>query len=323
MAEYLDTVNLPADRERIAHILDLSLESFTNAIEPAAREYLFVLEDMEKKQVIGTSMIHAQHGTMRSPHVFFEVIKEERYSQTVDRYFVHEALRLGYNYNGPTEIGGLILLPEYRGNPAQLGKLLSFTRFVFIAMHRSVFRDQVLSELLPPLEPGGTSVLWEHLGKPFTGLTYQEADLLSKDNKEFIQSLFPQGRIYTAMFPRKVQELIGKVGPETRGVEKMLRRIGFRYANQIDPFDGGPHFIAGTDEITVVRDSRRARCTKVENADTSRPWAIVAVEKAPTDFRATCARVIPESKGSAIGLTPDVLALLEVAPGDDIWVVIP
>lgn len=32
---------------------------------------------------------------------------------TLDKYFVHPTLRLAYNYNGPTEIGGLILLPEY------------------------------------------------------------------------------------------------------------------------------------------------------------------------------------------------------------------
>ena len=33
----------------------------------------------------------------------------------------------------------------------------------------------------------------------------------------------------------------------------MLRRIGFRYAERIDPFDGGPHFVALADEITLIR----------------------------------------------------------------------
>src|SRR5688572_11561936 len=113
-------------------------------------------------------MIHAQHGTRRAPHIFFRVEQDERYSVTLDRYFVHKTLRIGYNYDGPTEIGGLILLPEYRGNPEQLGKLLSYTRFLFVAMHRAVFRDRVISELLPPLEADGTSLLWKHLGHRFT-----------------------------------------------------------------------------------------------------------------------------------------------------------
>ena len=56
-----------------------------------------------------------------------------------------------------------------------------------------------------------------------------------------------------------MQGLIGQVGPETKGVEKMLRRIGFEYAERIDPFDGGPHFIAKTDDITLVQASQMAR----------------------------------------------------------------
>ena len=220
------------------------------------REFLFVLEDLAQKRIIGTSMIYAQHGTKRAPHIFFRVENDERYSVTLDRYIVHQTLRIGYNYNGPTEIGGLILLPEYRRNKDALGKALSYVRFLFMRMHRELFRDHVLSELLPPLEPDGTSKLWEALGRHFTGLTYQEADRLSKDNKEFIHALFPDDPIHTELLPEDVRAIIGQVGEETRGVEKMLRRIGFDYAEQIDPFDGGPHFIATTNDITIVRDAK-------------------------------------------------------------------
>ena len=76
----------------------------------------------------------------------------ERYSETLDKHFVHRMLRIGYNYNGPTEIGGLVLHPAYRRNPAALGKWLSYVRFLYIGLHRASFRDEVLSELLPPLE---------------------------------------------------------------------------------------------------------------------------------------------------------------------------
>jgi arginine N-succinyltransferase len=36
----------------------------------------------------------------------------------------------------------------------------------------------------------------------------------------------------------------------------MLARIGFRYAQRVDPFDGGPHFVASTDDVPLVRDVR-------------------------------------------------------------------
>ena len=50
--------------------------------------------------------------------------------------------------------------------------------------------------------------------------------------------------------------VIGKVGASTRGVEKLLRRIGFRYADRVDPFDGGPHFTARMEEISLVTQTR-------------------------------------------------------------------
>src|SRR5262249_44411968 len=208
-------------------------------------------------------MIHAQHGTRRAPHIFFEVFADERYSATLDRHFVHQCLRIGYNYHGPTEIGGLILLPEYPGRPEALGKLLSYVRFLYIRLHPDRLRDQGPSAPLPPPEAHGRSLPGESLGRHFTGLTYQEADRLSKDNKEFIRSLFPEGALYTALMPTEVQAVIGVVGPKTRGVEKMLRAIGFSYAERIDPFDGGPHFTSRTDEVTLGRATRRARVVAV------------------------------------------------------------
>lgn len=318
VAEHLDTVNLPADRGHIEKILALSEKSFHGEVPPHEREFLFVLEDAEKKRIIGTSMIYAQHGTKRAPHIFYRVENDERYSVTLDKYFVHQTLRIGYNYDGPTEIGGLILLPEYRRNTEALGKSLSYVRFLFMRMHREWFRSHVLSELLPPLEPDGTSKLWEAIGRRFTGLTYFEADLLSKDNKEFIHALFPDDPIHTELLSDEVRAVIGQVGEETKAVERMLRRIGFDYAGQIDPFDGGPHFTAKTDEIAVVEQAKELPVKIVAEADGERPWAILAVEtKERPQFRATGARVIPVD--GAVGITEDTRKRLGVAEGQKVW----
>ncbi|MDQ3367057.1 MAG: arginine N-succinyltransferase [Myxococcota bacterium] len=320
VAEHLDTVNLPADRTHIEAILDRSDKAFAAEVPPGEREFLFVLEDLAKQQIIGTSMIYAQHGTRRAPHIFFRVENDERYSVTLDRHFIHQTLRIGYNYNGPTEIGGLILLPEYRRNTEALGKALSYVRFLFIRMHRELFRDKVLSELLPPLEPDGASKLWEALGRKFTGLTYQEADLLSKDNKEFIHALFPDDPIHTELLPDDVRGLIGQVGPETKAVELMLRRIGFEYAGQIDPFDGGPHFCAKTDDIAVVKQASEVAVQVVADAVGERPWAMIAVELANQRprFRAVGARVVPLESGS-VGISEDVRRRLGVEEGQQVW----
>jgi arginine N-succinyltransferase len=42
-------------------------------------------------------------------------------------------------------------------------------------------------------------------------------------------------------------------------VRRLLERIGFRYVSRVDPFDGGPHYEARLDEVTLVRAHRTAR----------------------------------------------------------------
>lgn len=254
LARYLNTVNLPDDPDAIAQILDMSERSFSGAIrDPRHREYVFVLRDLETNRVVASSMVIAQLGRRGVPYIYLDIDREEKYSNSLDKHFIHQVLTVRYSYNGPTEIGGLVVHPEYRNGPDKLGTLISFVRFLFIAMRRPDFRDEVLAELLPPLEADGTSHLWEALGRHFTDLSYLEADKLSKRNKEFIRSLFPDGEIYASLLPPKAQQVIGKVGEQTLGVEKLLRRIGFRYAERVDPFDGGPHFTAPVEEISLVR----------------------------------------------------------------------
>lgn len=320
VAGHLDTVNLPDDREEIRQIIDVAQRSFSGALkDPKRREYVFVLVDTQKQRVIGTSMVIAQLGRREAPYIYVDVTDEERYSHTLDKHFKHTVLKIGYSYNGPTEIGGLILLPEYRKVPERLGLLVSYVRFLWIRMHREAFRDEVLAELLPPLEPDGTSHLWDALGRKFTDMTYAEADRLSKKNKEFIKGLFPEGAIYASLLPDKAQEVIGKVGAQTRGVEKMLRRIGFRYAERVDPFDGGPHFTAPTDEISLVQRATKARIAKVTAGHATKHRSIVGLDLAePPYFRAVLGHCTVDDAGSC-ELASDVAEHLGVAVGGEVW----
>jgi arginine N-succinyltransferase len=321
VAHHLNTVNLPADRESIRGILELSQRSFSGAIkDPRRREYVFVLADLETNRIVGTSMIIGQLGRRDAPYVYVDVFEEERYSATLDKHFQHVVLKIGYSYSGPTEIGGLIVSPEYRKKPERLGLLISYVRFLYLRMHREWFRDELLAELLPPLEPDGTSHLWNAVGRKFTEMTYAEADFLSKKNKEFVKGLFPEGPIYATLLPENAQGVIGKVGAQTRGVEKMLRRVGFRYAWRVDPFDGGPHFTAPTDEVTLVRASQKTRITGLlADADGARARALVAVECPQTPFfRAALTPFRPHPGGSA-EIGRETAELLGIGERDEVW----
>lgn len=315
LASYLDTVNLPANRERLQTLVEHSRRSFGGELPHADREYVFGLSEGDR--LVGTCMIIAQHGTFERPSVYFNVLKEQKYSSTLEKYFVHQVLQLTFNFDGATEIGGLILKPEYQGHPEKLGKLLSFVRFLFIGMHREYFRDEIIAELLPELNPDGTSDLWECLGANFTELGYREADQLSRKNVEFIRSLFPQTPIYTALLPKHVREKIGVVGEPTKPVEKMLRSIGFTWDRSIDPFDGGPTFVCRTDECRMVRRTHRARVAGILTGDPEGK-AMVAneTERDGIRFRA----VLSEYGRSPLGYEFEERAFraLDVKEGDEI-----
>jgi len=318
LAAELNSVNLPDDPRALAEIVDHSARSFSGAIrKPLERSYVFVLEEPRTRRILGTSMLIAQHGTRESPCTFFAVSEREHYSSTLDRHFRHKVLSIGYHFDGPTEIGGLVVRPEDRGGPLRPGKQLAFVRFLFVAMHRERFRETVLAELLPPLLPDGRSLFWESCGKRFTGLDYQDADKKSRANKEFIQQLFPAGELYATLFPPRVRRLLGAVGPQTLGVKHLLEKVGFRYVHRIDPFDGGPHYEAAVADLSPVRAYRRLSVSRRElRPGGAEPPLLVAVEgvRGRTRFRAVRAEARVE--GGELLLPREARALLGVRAGD-------
>jgi arginine N-succinyltransferase len=254
--------NLPDDQELLRERIDLSKKSFSS---PAGKEppfsdrmYIFVAEDLSSGKVLGTSMAASQHGTERNPNFHFEVGNEKRFSSTINTGFIHGTLTLKYDTDGPSEIGGLVIDPEYRNTPERVGRQISFVRFLYVARNPRRFRERVVAELLPPLNKKGQSPLWEAIGRRFTNMDYWEADRLCQKNKEFILSLFPEGKIYTTFFSAEARNAIGKVGRQTEPVFHMLTKIGFEYKNQVDPFDGGPHLVGDTFKLLPIRKAREA-----------------------------------------------------------------
>jgi len=323
LARVLNSVNLPADDRALAGIIDRSVRSFAGRIrDPLARSYVFALEEPRRRRVVGTSMIIAQHGTRESPCTFLDITERETYSSTLDRHFRHQVLSIGFHFDGPTEIGGLVVEPSQRGNPIEPGRQLSFVRFLYMAMHRDRFRDTVLAELMPPLGKDGKSPFWESFGRRFTGLDYQDADKRSRQGKEFIQQLFPATEFYATLLPPRVQRTLGKVGRSTDGARRMLESIGFRYVDRIDPFDGGPHYEARLAEVTLVRDHRRAPVAG-EPLSPDAPdaeWLVgVARSRGPNRFRA--ARTRARLDGGRVRLPEEARRMLGVRPGDVVHLV--
>ena len=315
-------INLPADRDLLREKVQTAIASFRATRPPEDGKYIFVAEDLTSHRVVGTAMIASQHGTPDSPHFFFQVSSEEKYSDTINTGFIHGTLELKHLIDGPSELGGLVIDPEIRNSEARVGRQISFVRFLFLALHRDRFRDHLLAELLPPLNKRGQSPLWEAIGRRFTNMDYWEADQLCQKNKEFILSLFPQGKIYTSFLTAEARNAIGKVGKDTEPVVHMLKKIGFEYRNQVDPFDGGPHLWATVKELRPLARLSTGRLAEAPAGTQGESGLLTRKESTSAQFRAVAldARVHEGEiqvcdRTFNLSILRDVLGL---KPGDDV-----
>ncbi len=267
LAKQFNLLNLPGHKKIIAEKIEKSIASFEGQLEKDQSEYLFVLEDIEEKYVIGSSLIIAKHGNDRVPHCYFKVLKRDHFSKDLGLGFIHQVLRFQLDTDGPTEIGGLLVDKNYRRRPEKCGRQISLGRFVFMGMYPERFESRVLCELTPPLTDEGRSEFWEALGRRFTGLPYQEADALSQTNKEFIESLFPEEDIYLSLLDAKARLVLGRVGEATKPAQHLLESIGFSYLEEVDPFDGGPHYGAKTNQILPIKKGQMLTLGDSQNAN--------------------------------------------------------
>lgn len=315
LARQFNLLNLPGDKKVLSQKIERSLASFTGTLPKSQSEYLFVLEDSEEQLVVGSSLIMAKHGTEEIPHNYFKVLKVNHYSEDLGIGFIHQVLRFQTDENGPTEIGGLLVDKLYRRRPEKLGKQMSLSRFLYMGMYPERFERRVLCELTPPLTDEGRSEFWESLGRRFTGLPYQEADLLSQTHKEFISSLFPTQDIYLCLLDAKARSVVGRVGEQTKPAQHLLENIGFEYLDEVDPFDGGPHYGAETSEIAPIAQGQVCSVAEAKEAQ-FKEIGLVAVYR--DEFR--CALGSFELRDGQIVVAPKLRQMLELEPGEKVYI---
>lgn len=316
LARQFTLLNLPADKSLLAKKIEKSLASFAGELTKEDAEYLFVLEDLENSFVAGSGMILAKNGTSQSPNFSFRVLKKERFSKDLGVGFIHQILRLNVNTDGPTEVGGLVVDRSYRRRPEKVGRLISLSRFGYIALFPERFAEDVHAELAPPLTDEGRSEFWEALGRRFTGMPYKEADAISSQNNKFIQSLFPEEDIYLCLLDSKARLVLGRVGEETQAALHLLQRVGFKYKDEVDPFDGGPHLGCATRDVSIIKKGRRLRLKKRESA-AFRGQALLATCK-ENQYRSISS---PYNINNDEITIPDMAcAILEVTEGEEIFV---
>ena len=318
LARMVHFINLPADRDIIAAKVARSRRSFAGEVDDdRQRQFMFVLEDTETGGVVGTSSLICRIGWEGCPQVYLQVRRREHFSRDLNTGAVHMTIQVMTDESGPSELGGLILAPGYRGHREKLGSLLSLVRFHFLGLHRGMFQPRVIAELMGPLTPDSNTLFWEFFGRRFINLSYTEADAFCQHSKEFMTSLLPRAEIYASTLPPEARNLIGKVGEETKPAKAMLEKQGFHYHDRCDPFDGGPYLEAEVDSIPLVRATRRAMLEAGEPQGGHPAFVSCAADPA-LGFRAV--RAVVQADGDRVRMPAAAAAAIGARPGTAIGI---
>jgi len=174
--------------------------------------YLMVLEDTVTKSIMGTAAVYSNIG-QNIPFYTYKILRRTKHCYDLETKVTSNSLNLVNEYIGDTEIGTLVLDPEYRGGG--YGKLLAKCRYMLIAQFKEHFGERVFAELRGWSDNDSVSPFWESVGKHFfNGMSYEKADYLSATtNNQFIADLMPKNPIYIELLPGAAQTAIGKPHP--------------------------------------------------------------------------------------------------------------
>lgn len=333
LARMVYFINLPPEKDIIAEKIRRSQSSFaaagagtpiekllghagaagSGAASAKSPVFMFCIEDSETGNCLGTSSIISRMGGPGHPNLSLQLRVREFFSRDLQQGVKHTTAQLHLDESGPTEIGGLILQPSMRGHAKRIGKQISIVRFHFMGLYRGYFSESVIAEMMGPITPDGHNTLWEYLGRRFINLTYAEADKFCQYSREFMTSLLPRDEIYLTLLPPEARALIGQVGADTLPARRMLEELGFRNYDKVDPFDGGPQLECRTDEIPLVKHTRRIEFAGTCSNAAAKQQGFVSVMHDEGDFRAL--HTVCAVSGDTLKLPKDAAEALGVSGG--------
>jgi arginine N-succinyltransferase len=302
--------SLPKDKEVLRKRIVESVHTFEKPVHrPGGELYVFVLEDPEKNTVAGTSCIVSKVGGFE-PFYAYKLQTMVHRSRPLNIAKEIPALVLVAEHNGPTEIGGLFLAPDYRKHGA--GRLLSLSRFLYMTLHPDCFEKEVIAEMRGVVDDSGYSPFWEALGRHFFDMDYAKADLLSLADKSFIADLMPTYPIYVPLLPPEAREVIGKVHEKAQPALRMLQDEGFTFSGMVDIFEAGPIVECPVDRVRINRESRTTVIDQITVEELDSPNFIIA--RAEGSFRA-CVAALDRKPREGIRINAGIAKALDLTLG--------
>lgn len=310
--------SMPKNRDILLQRVAESEAAFAKQVkEPDNESYLFVLEDVKTGKLGGTCGIVAKTG-INAPLFFYHLESLANKTSIIPNPSPIPIMRVVHYYDFPTEICSLYLLSDFRHSG--LGKLLSLSRFLFIAAFTERFDKMVFAEMRGFVNSDNTSPFWEGIGRHFLDMEYESIMHLRDEENLDIESFMPRYPIYIHLLSQEVRESIGRIHNNTQPALSMLAQEGFRLSGEIDVFDGGPKIEAETKEIRTIKHSNVAKVDEITNQEIEGPRYILSNDN--LNFRA-CYSSLKRNGTKGVTLPAETAKALQLKKGSMVRFILP
>lgn len=309
--------SLPVNEDILKKRISHSEESFNTQVkQPGDQGYLFVMEDTQTGQVVGTTGIEAAVG-LDNAFYHYHLGKVVHSSRELDIHNTVETLALCNDYTGASEICTLFLQESHRKNGN--GRFLSRCRFLFIAEHEERFSDCVIAEMRGVSDEDGRSPFYDWLEEHFLSIEFTKADYLTGiGNKDFIAELMPKYPVYVSLLSKEAQQVINKVHSNTVPALRLLEAEGFSRRGYVDIFDAGPTVEAERSQIRAVRDSKKYQVLIDDICNEGSNQKYIICNTQVENFRATQVKLTLRETANQVVISSDVAQALQVQQGDSV-----
>ncbi|ALK99180.1 arginine N-succinyltransferase [Massilia sp. WF1] len=318
---------LPRTREKIAALVERSCASFTAHVDiPSEETYLFVLEDIEHHELVGTAAIHASAGSNGTYFAFRNDVIQQVSRDLNISHSVH-ALTLCSELTAYSQLSGFFISQSVRHRSkaddrgGHEAALLSRARLLYSVLAPHRFGDRFFVPLAGVTDDDGQSPFWDALGRKFFKMDFLDAErtIGGARNRTLIVELMPHYPVYVPLLPGPAQAAMGQIHPSGQLAFDLLTEEGFEADEYIDIFDGGPILQAHKNALRCFRGSM-VRKVATQDQPSGAPDAMVsyAVASSERKFRAIVVSCAPAESSEALCLPAWAQGALGVAPGDNV-----
>ena len=257
LAQCFPLCSLPKDKFKLEKKISVSKKSFAKKLKAKDRNYIFVMEDKRRKQVIATSQILSHFGPSRSFCYFLETKRGRPY------------LKINQIKRGRHQIGGLILHPDYRQSENLFGLQIGAVRFLYIKTFPKEFSKIIEVSLTAPIHKGKNH-FWRETGLKRLGKNYNSALTLFQENRSHFFSLFPKNLKFDLnALSLSARNYLTHVHPETYPVYKGLLKRGFYQTNRYHLLDGGIYLEVPWKTLSFLKSAQSCFIKKKKSLKTN------------------------------------------------------